>query len=715
MDLIRFLNLNKYVWIALLLGGLSFSLSAQWQAHFADSAQLSSPPWWGDLEKFDLSGQALVVRDRHARRSGNRATLIRSYPTASSYTWRGRFGLDVAPQPSDHVLWRLISYPPQGDLERYVELEWSDVDYLYISETEYLRTEDGTLKKQKSRGLIEAYQPYIAFLSGEEIDFHVTLSAEGLLTVWLRVSPSSLYRCVGQTDELDPGFREQNSMTASIECHYSSSRKDAVLRFPTWEVWTRAFLPSETPELPHPVHPEEHFSLLLNELMPNPLAESSEYIEVCNPTHEVQWTDDYEVEVLSLSGRRSVSALASSSVAIPPQGVLALSKKPESVLKLYPAYDSIALCSTLPVLPNAGFTIRLIRKTPREVVDELIYSPDLLGQELSRKRGVALERFDDHRGSNASDVWGAALASYQWATPGRQNSLCRDPKGSPSASKNLPRLIVNEFLTQPKKGCSEFVELFHADTIPILLREYGVEIFSPTSASQHKIVPLSEGHDARLLLPGEYWVLTRDRVRLGQCYSLPKGSVGELPSLPSLPDEVGVVQIVRLSDHAIGDRVAYSSAFFDPEVIHRRGVSCERRNPWVSASDSANWGSASEYAGWATPGRRNSLYQKGDSPLFLPSFSASISRFSLYEWLQMMQDFLLRPEVVSIRVAAYSLKGFLLWESFDSVFQKSLCDALCTGTPIEGVGVREKGWILSAEIEKSNHESHRISTLIVWN
>ena len=178
---------------------------------------------------------------------------------------------------------------------------------------------------------------------------------------------------------------------------------------------------NETPVEASSVQPGE---IILNELLPAPFAEGSEYIELYNRSQQT-----LSLTGLALATRKADGSISTlyplSAITTPlePGGYVLLSKLLSGVEAFYLISFPQALHEVkLPVLANNGATVVLLRLTDLTVIDEVSYSPKWHDSAIKDPKGVALERLDPDKPTQDATNWHSAAASAGYGTPGYRNS-----------------------------------------------------------------------------------------------------------------------------------------------------------------------------------------------------------------------------------------------------------------------------------------------------
>ena len=178
---------------------------------------------------------------------------------------------------------------------------------------------------------------------------------------------------------------------------------------------------NETPIEVSSVQPGE---IILNELLPAPFAEGSEYIELYNRSQQT-----LSLTGLALATRKADGSISTlyplSAITTPlePGGYVLLSKLLSGVEAFYLISSPQALHEVkLPVLANNGATVVLLRLTDLTVIDEVSYSPKWHDSAIKDPKGVALERLDPDKPTQDATNWHSAAESAGYGTPGYRNS-----------------------------------------------------------------------------------------------------------------------------------------------------------------------------------------------------------------------------------------------------------------------------------------------------
>lgn len=167
-------------------------------------------------------------------------------------------------------------------------------------------------------------------------------------------------------------------------------------------------------------------------------------------------------------------------------------------------------------------------------------------------------------------------------------------------------VIINELLFNPPSGGYDYIELYNRSNKVVDLKQLYVANRS-AAGTLSGIQQLST--DSRLFFPGEYLALTEDAHWLQQQYNVKQpATVIQLPSLPSLPDDKGMLAVTNLQGEVV-DELQYDRKWHFALLSNEEGVALERIDYSKPAQDSHNWMSAASTAGFGTPGYLNSQFR----------------------------------------------------------------------------------------------------------
>ncbi len=168
-------------------------------------------------------------------------------------------------------------------------------------------------------------------------------------------------------------------------------------------------------------------------------------------------------------------------------------------------------------------------------------------------------------------------------------------------------VVINEILSNPFEDTdADFIELYNRSDKIIDLAQ--LKVGSGWGEQPDNAVAVVE--DGYLLFPEQYIVISKNSALTGeQYYSPAPDAILENRSLPTLPNDEGVVHLVDFAYNRI-DKMLYTKDMHYPLLQSLEGVSLERIHFDAVTQDADNWKSAAEGVGWATPAYRNSQFSK---------------------------------------------------------------------------------------------------------
>lgn len=220
----------------------------------------------------------------------------------------------------------------------------------------------------------------------------------------------------------------------------------------------------DIPVITNPVRPGE---IIINELLPDPYAGGSEYIELYNRSDHPLSLSALSVAIRKSDGTLNTRyPLASIPHKLNAKSYLLLTKSQEGVTSFYDIADLSVICelAKLPVLANTSSILVLFRTADETVIDEVAYSSKWHAHSVKNKKGVALERIDPDAATQDPANWTSASETAGYGTPGYQNSQYKDASSGGSTGIEPPVWIeesgsysISYLLDRPGYNCRAFV------------------------------------------------------------------------------------------------------------------------------------------------------------------------------------------------------------------------------------------------------------------
>jgi hypothetical protein len=172
----------------------------------------------------------------------------------------------------------------------------------------------------------------------------------------------------------------------------------------------------------------ESLSLVINEIMYDPLSGQNEWLEFYNRTSQpinlARWTFHGNVS----SSGTNLFLVSDSTLMVQPGGFAVIAAD-SSVCNLFPYLKSLDLSSCLSILGHsAGLSLNnegdvLVLKDPTEkIIDSVVYSPRFHHPDVIDTHGRSLERINPNIDSNDPRNWSTCV-NLQGGTPGKTNSV----------------------------------------------------------------------------------------------------------------------------------------------------------------------------------------------------------------------------------------------------------------------------------------------------
>lgn len=227
----------------------------------------------------------------------------------------------------------------------------------------------------------------------------------------------------------------------------------------------------DDPSLPDiTVEPGE---FVFNELLPNPFAGGSEYIELYNRSDRALPVSGLSVAVRKADGTLNTRyPLSSVTATIEADGYVLLTKNLEGVTDFYTIQSPPSLFEVpkLPILANTSSTLVLFRTKDGAVIDEVSYTSKWHASSIKDQKGVSLERIDPDAETQSPSNWTSASATVGYGTPGYPNSQSDislpddpdtpdEPTGikTPQWDESAGHYTISYYLDQPGYNCRAFV------------------------------------------------------------------------------------------------------------------------------------------------------------------------------------------------------------------------------------------------------------------
>ena len=173
---------------------------------------------------------------------------------------------------------------------------------------------------------------------------------------------------------------------------------------------------------------------------------------------------------------------------------------------------------------------------------------------------------------------------------------------------NAQDILINEVLSNPNTGGSDFIELYNTTANTIDLKNWSLLYYNNSGDSAYKAISVQ----SYIVQPGQFVVLTEDSANIKFEYPNSADGTFLIMDLPTYSNAEGVVTVLNQMG-LLNDQFAYNEDMHFELISDYKGVSLERVNYVLGANTANNWHSASSTSGFATPGFENSQYLQGDN------------------------------------------------------------------------------------------------------
>lgn len=327
-------------------------------------------------------------------------------------------------------------------------------------------------------------------------------------------------------------------------------------------------------------------SILITEVMYDPLTKEPEWIEFYNASNEVINLKDWAISDLLPISTKGIITTKDSYLN---PGSYAIATTDTNTYAFIPPKNFYQV--KFGSLGNAEDGV-IIYDFRNAVIDSFKYKSNWGGG-----KGISLERISFTKSTNDSTNWTNSI-SYVGASPGIANttsSLKKYERGS---------LIINEIMYEPSTGNPEFVEFYNNSNDTIQVGGMDLRI-----GDKDKI-KLSTSY---FVIPSkQFFVLASDSSIYSTYPDLKNYSYVKISKTLSLSNSRSKLFIKDLTGTTL-DSLNYLPTWHNRNFIDTKNISLERINPILNSDDKTNWSSCVACEG-ATPGKANSIFTESLEP-----------------------------------------------------------------------------------------------------
>lgn len=231
--------------------------------------------------------------------------------------------------------------------------------------------------------------------------------------------------------------------------------------------------------LTQPDYPDIGADILISEILPDPLKDGEEFIELYNRSEKVFDLSQYAIASANSKGTTGTArSISKSTLYFYPGTYKLLSRNPASVMAQYPVPQTIETVSVenFPQLTNSEGAVLLLKGD--ETIDSLHYTEKMHDELIRNPKGVSLERVSFRKPTNSQGNFISASATAGYASPGYENSQREN-----SETKGPAVHLSKQFLSRNKK---ETIAIQF--NLPVGGKMVNIAVFSSAGSKVHQLV-----------------------------------------------------------------------------------------------------------------------------------------------------------------------------------------------------------------------------------
>jgi len=273
--------------------------------------------------------------------------------------------------------------------------------------------------------------------------------------------------------------------------------------------------------IPTPIQTKD---IYINEILFNPAPEGVDYIELYNCSSELKDLNELYLYSTDTFGEINYwSKIDLTNSLLSPEGYVAFATRAETVREHYhpPENARIERIQSLPTLPDESGILGL-GLSMDSLWSELAYHEDMHSLMIFDTDGVSLEKTSPCIESREMTNWQSAASSFNYGTPGYQNSQYSTIEYSPHLNLRLSPKVFSpngdghqDYLKisfkSPEKETAVAIEIFNLDGIKVQTITSGAYI-----GAMNEFVWDGSSKDGGLLPDGYYIVLLRALTKGGK-------------------------------------------------------------------------------------------------------------------------------------------------------------------------------------------------------
>lgn len=231
-----------------------------------------------------------------------------------------------------------------------------------------------------------------------------------------------------------------------------------------------------------PITPKKG-ELVINELLFNPVAYGSDFIEIYNLSNSAINAKEIYIAAKNTGGNiGSMYRCSEDDMNLFPDEYLVITSDTSHIIKYWPRSkpSSLSEIRTMPSYPDEEGTVILFNKQG-VIIDEFNYSASMHYPLLIDKEGVSLERIDPKIPATLAENWHSASSTSGYATPTKKNSQYKQ-----QSTGNEFITIAQQYFSPNNDGSEDVLSITYQFSTPGNL--ISIYIFSFNGLLVNKIV-----------------------------------------------------------------------------------------------------------------------------------------------------------------------------------------------------------------------------------
>lgn len=273
-------------------------------------------------------------------------------------------------------------------------------------------------------------------------------------------------------------------------------------------------------------------------------------------------------------------------------------------------------------------------------------------------------------------------------------------------------LILNEIMFNPLTNGSDYVEIYNRSEKILDLNELFLANWDDDSIANYEDIVSVQ----RLILPGEYVLLTEDTTDIQNDFSIYGSGTFIETDLPTYSDDSGSVYLLGKNSQII-DYFHYDEDMHYDLITDENGKSLERITFGGGMNNPDNWHTAAENVEWGTPGYENSqlLYPEVTGVITITPEIFSPDNDGYNDVLTISMEFTTTENVVNVEI--YDSRGRKIKELKDNYFVGNSAFITWDGSTDEGTKASIGTYVILITVLEADgsHSEYKIACVVGGN